>query len=297
VDIRIGRSGIAAIAAVALAAGVIGYRIMPSGGDEVPAIVPRGGSIAELEQRAASSPNDPGAWQELGFAHFGEGNFSEAVLAYARATEISPKSAVLWSSLGEARVMASTGDPMPAAALDAFRKSIELDPSDPRARYFLAVQKDLEGDHAGAIGDWLALLKDTPPSAPWESDLQRTIEQVGKINKIDVDERIAAAMTGRAMPAAPGDAAVPGPTQEQLAAASSIPPSAQQDMAEGMVERLAQRLKDDPSNVDGWIMLMRSYRTLGREADARAALRSAMAANPARADELRAAAASLGVTA
>ena len=66
-------------------------------------------------------------------------------------------------------------------------------------------------------------------------------------------------------------------------------------MAEGMVARLAAKVKTDPSNVDGWIMLMRSYRSLGRDGEAKAALTQALAANPSHAEELRTAAASLGV--
>jgi cytochrome c-type biogenesis protein CcmH len=66
-------------------------------------------------------------------------------------------------------------------------------------------------------------------------------------------------------------------------------------MAESMVARLAERLRDDPANVDGWVMLMRSYRTLGRDGEARKALADATAANPSRAGELRTAAASLGI--
>ena len=54
-----------------------------------------------------------------------------------------------------------------------------LDPQDPRARYFLAVKKDIDKDHEGAIAAWLDLLADSPPGAPWEADLVRTIEQVG----------------------------------------------------------------------------------------------------------------------
>ena len=139
----------------------------------------------------------PGHGRKLGFAQFDQGNYAEAVKAYAHATELSPRDAVLWSSLGEARVMASANDPMPPAALDAFRKAIALDRKDARARYFLAVQKDLQGDHQGAIADWLALLKDTPAGAPWDNDLQRTIEQVGKINKIEVASKIASATADR----------------------------------------------------------------------------------------------------
>jgi cytochrome c-type biogenesis protein CcmH len=89
--------------------------------------------------------------------------------------------------------------------------------------------------------------------------------------------------------------AIPGPSKEQLAAASSIPPSQQQAMAEGMVASLAAKMKANPGNVDGWLMLMRSYRQLGRDGQAKAALASAVAANPGRAEELRSAAASLGI--
>jgi cytochrome c-type biogenesis protein CcmH len=295
--IRIGRSGMAAIAAVAIAAGAIGYRIVTTNDSEAGTPMPTAsGSIADLQQHAQSAPNDAGAWQQLAYAQFDAGNYSEAVNAYEHATKASPGKAVLWSSLGEARVMASEHDPMPPAALEAFRKAVALDPKDPRARYFLAVDKDLKGDHKGALADWLALLKDTPAGAPWDSDLQRTIEQVGKINKIDVARQIAAATSDRPTRQPPtAGMAIPGPTQDQLAAASSIPPSQQQAMAEGMVASLAAKMKANPTNVDGWIMLMRSYRQLGRDGEARAALASAVAANPSRAEELRSAAATLGL--
>jgi cytochrome c-type biogenesis protein CcmH len=138
------------------------------------------------------------------------------------------------------------------------------------------------------------LLADTPPGAPWEADLRRTIEQVGTIYGIDVEERVAAVEADRP-DAPPSMAAIPGPTQDQLEAASSLRPDEQQEMAEGMVARLAGRLESQPGDVDGWIMLMRSYRTLGREAQARAALASAIAANPGERARLEAAAQALGV--
>src|SRR5690606_40261010 len=83
------------------------------------------------------------------------------------------------------------------------------------------------------------------------------------------------APTGSALAAA--TAAIPGPTREQLEAASALRPAEQQAMAEEMVARLAARLEREPGDVAGWVMLMRSYKTLGRDADARAALRRAVA--------------------
>ncbi len=253
-------------------------------------------SLAALEQRAQGAPADAKAWQELGFAYFQEGRFEDAARAYDKATGIDPGQALLWSALGEARVMASAKDPMPASALNAFKRALALDAKDPRARYFLAVKKDLGGDHAGALADWLALLADTPADAPWRTDLVRTIEQVGKINQVDVAPKIVAAQKDAPPPAAPMAArAIPGPSAQDLAAAGAIPPSQQRDMAEGMVARLEARLKAQPRNIEGWVMLMRSRATLGQPDKAAQALRDAVAANPSEAAELRRQAQILGV--
>ena len=292
---RIGGGGLAAIAALAIAAGAIGYRMLGDAGEDAGTSQPAD-PLAELERRANAEPGNAGAWQELGFAYFELERFADAATAYARATEADPDSAVLWSSLGEALVMASERDPMPPEALQAFRKAIALDSEDPRGRYFMAVEKDLAGDHEGALADWLALLADTPPGAPWEADLRRTIEQVGQINAIEVAGRIEAAEAFRPDSPPPAVAAIPGPTQEQLATASSLRPAEQQEMAEGMVARLAARLASEPADVDGWIMLMRSYQTLGREGEARNALRTALAANPRQRTRLEDAARALGIS-
>jgi cytochrome c-type biogenesis protein CcmH len=49
---------------------------------------------------------------------------------------------------------------------------------------------------------------------------------------------------------------------------------------EAMVATLAARLKADPSNGDGWIMLGRSYSSLSRHAEASAAYKNAVAHSP-----------------
>lgn len=253
-----------------------------------------GDPLSALEQRVKDNPDDGEAWAQLGSAHFNGGRFTDAVSAYEKATAALPKAAGLWSALGEARVMASERDPMPTQAAADFAKAASLDAKDPRARYFLAVKKDVDGDHQGAVNDWLALLADTPPGAPWETDLRRTIEQVSKINNTDSSARLAAVK--QPAPTLPVAArAIPGPSTADLQAAASIPPSEQRQMAEGMVSRLDARLKDNPKNVDGWIMLMRSRMSLAQPDKASQALKDAVAANPGQAEMLRQQAGILGV--
>jgi cytochrome c-type biogenesis protein CcmH len=294
-------------AALLLAAGSIGYNVYEGAGTgAAPAAAGAGEpSIAELRAAAEAAPGDAGPWSDLAFAHFQRGEFAEAAAAYRRAVGIAPDEAVLHSALGEALVMASERDPLPPEALAAFEKALVLDPSDPRARYFLAVKKDIDKDHEGAIAAWLDLLADTPAGAPWEADLVRTIEQVGAINKIDVAPRLAKVQESRT-PAllAPGSGSVAGaaaaptvrgPSAAEVAAAGALTPSQQREMAEGMVAQLEARLQAEPKNLDGWVMLMRSRMTLGEPAKAKAALDAAVKANPGEAAELRRQAAALGI--
>ena len=226
--------------------------------------------IASLEARLAKEPDNAEGWRMLGWSYFETRDLARAAAAYRRAAQVEPGNAENWSSLGEALQSATTT--VSPEAKQAFERALKLDPQDPRARYFLAVQKDLSGQHEAAIADWIALLRDTPAGAPWEADLRRTIQQVAEKQKIDVAGRMAA-------PAARGGgsvatAAIPGPTPEQLAAASSIPPSQQDEMVQGMVNRLAGRLKTNPRDADGWIRLMRARMALGEVDKASAALRT-----------------------
>lgn len=298
------------IGAVGIAAVSVGYNVLraPDAAKEpTPASSPMAqqpsdpdAAIRGLQDRVGANPSDAEGWQMLGWAYFEAGRHADAVRAYRHATKLAPGNATFWSSLGEAAVMASEHDPMPREASLAFDKAIALDPRDPRARYFLAVRKDLAKDHEGAIRDWLALLGDTPPGAPWEADLRRTIEQVGRINGIDVAGRLAAMKPRAPHPPMSGGmsvaaAAIPGPSREQMQAAAQLPKGQQDAMVETMVAGLEAKLRANPGNADGWIMLMRSRMTLGETAKASAAYAQARKANPAQAERLRDEARLLGV--
>ncbi len=237
-----------------------------------------GTAIAELEAKLKKNPKDAEGWRMLGWAFFQTERFAEAASAYGRATQLAPTKGEYWSSLGEALVLAGKGD-VPADAKAAFTKAVALDNKDPRARYFLGVSKDLAGDHKGAVDDWFALLADTPSGAPWEADVRKLISDVGARDKIEVASRFAALRP----PAAQGGslvatAAIPGPSPAEMRSAAALPKGQQDMMVQSMVEKLEGKLKANPANTNGWIMLMRSRMMLGETAKAGAALASARAA-------------------
>lgn len=295
---RLALFGAAALAIVAVGVGVSRNR-MPTEATPAPKAAASAqpdidSMISGLEAKLKANPNDAEGWRMLGWSFFETGRFAEAATAYRRATQLKPDNADYWSSLGEALVLAGSGD-VPKDASAAFKKALAIDAKDPRARYFLGVEQDMAGNHVQAIDTWIALLKDTPAGAPWEADVRKTVEQIAEREKIDVKARLAALR-----PAAPtGPAAalngIPGPSREQMAAASKLPPGAQEEMVRGMVDGLATKLEANPKQPDRWMMLIRSRMQLGQSREAAQALQQAIAANPGARGELVSAAKTLGV--
>ncbi|WP_417616994.1 tetratricopeptide repeat protein [Parasphingorhabdus sp.] len=260
--------------------------------------------IAGLEKKLQENPDDAESWRMLGWSYFETQKFAESATAMKRATTLDPDNPEYWSMLGEALVMASDGQQVPPDAAAAFRNALKHDAKDARARYFLAVQKDISGDHKGAINDWFVLLADTPADAPYAADIRRVIGQVAEKEGIDISARLA-----KAAPAAPtggittdgpavATAAIPGPSREQMKEAAALPPGQQEAMIANMVDGLDKRLQANPKDANGWIMLIRSRMQLGQTVQAKQALDRGLQAfknDGAEAKRIREAAAALGV--
>jgi len=101
-----------------------------------------------------------------------------------------------------------------------------------------------------------------------------------------------------AAPGAPGPGAAgpapsavavapPGPNANQVAAAAQMAPGERNSMIEGMVARLAQRMAENGSDVDGWLRLIRAYTVLGERDKALTAAANARTALAGDSDNLR----------
>jgi len=256
--------------------------------------------LTKLEAKAAANPGDVTGWRLLGGAYFQQQRFSEAARAFARAVALSPATAELHSAEGEALTQGAGGVVTPAAAT-AFRAARAADATDPRARYFLALETDQHGDHRGAIDAWVTLLNSAAPDAPWAPELRRFVMQAARDAKIDLAGRLHG-MPGTLAAAPPvlaGAANARGPDAGQVAAASGMTDAGRAAFIAGMVDNLAAKLKANPRDADGWIRLIRARQVMGDAAAAKAALangRAAFADTPARARQITDAAAAMGVT-
>jgi len=72
----------------------------------------------------------------------------------------------------------------------------------------------------------------------------------------------------------------PGPGAEDIAAAQQMTTQDRQEMIEGMVNGLAERLKEEPEDQEGWLRLARSMLVLQRREEAKEALASLLNQNP-----------------
>ncbi|MGI4877961.1 MAG: c-type cytochrome biogenesis protein CcmI [Janthinobacterium lividum] len=251
--------------------------------------------IAQLEARMAAQPGDPEGWRLLGWSYFQVQRFADSANAYARAVALNPRGEGYSSALGEALVQAANGIVTPAAS-QAFAAARALNPRDPRAQYFLAVLRYQRGDHKGAVDDWVRLLDEAPPGAPWAPQLRRFVEQTAAEAKIDLTGRLPVLA---ATPPVVAGAKATGPSAADVAKVAALPPTEQQAVIRGMVDQLAARLAASPRDADGWVRLIRARAVLGDTLGAKTALndgRRAFSDEPAVQKSLSEAAATLGVS-
>ena len=190
---------------------------------------------------------DPGnlaAWIELARQLQALGRYQEAADAWGRAVGLSEGNPIITGAYAVSLVEASGGT-VTAQAVAAFERSLAADPSDPRPRFYLALAQMQEGDAAGALAAWGDLLSESPADAPW-------------VQVVRDHMAMAAEMAGVPIPdIEPLPALAAGPRQlpdsDTAAAIAGLDAPDQRAAIEGMVERLAARLADNPGDIAGWL--------------------------------------------
>ncbi|MDX1540911.1 MAG: c-type cytochrome biogenesis protein CcmI, partial [Geminicoccaceae bacterium] len=348
----------------------------PEGQQNVPSVAEM---VGRLQQRVEEDPGDLDAWVRLGRAYEMTGDVAQAADAYRQAIEIDDELAPLHAAFAETSI-AAAGGVVTEAARAALDRALELDPSEPRARFYDGLALLQRGDRQAALDAWVGLARDSPADAPWLPVLEQRIGVLAGELDLDVAALLPDRPTAAARPAPPlppgpvaaepaplpsdpaaledealaltaalersprdwqgwirlarlrdaqgeseaaraalergaalyqgapfvlqqfqaavvdlGVGAPPatetggrrGPTADQMRQAAEMSPQEQQEMIRGMVEGLAARLEAEPDDLEGWLMLGRSWRVLGETAKSVAAFERALALLPEGAPERR----------
>jgi cytochrome c-type biogenesis protein CcmH len=214
-----------------------------------------GDAVAQIERHLAQNPNDGRGYEVVAPVYMQMGRYDDAVRSLSEAARLLGPTATRLSALGQARV-AQAGGVVTAAARADFDRAIALDSNDMRARFFLAIALEQDGNKAKSIDAFRAIAAQTDPASP-------------------IGEAVAAKI------------AELQPQTEAGAAIAAMPQNDQTKMIRAMVAGLAQKLETNPADIEGWLRLIRSYAVLGEKSEAEAAITKARTVFANNADMLR----------
>jgi cytochrome c-type biogenesis protein CcmH len=218
--------------------------------------------VTQVEQHLEKHPTDGRGWNVLAPVLQRLGRYDDAVRAYRNSLTYNGESAERRSDLGEA-LSAAAGGVVTAEAKAEFERAHALSADEPKANYFLGLAAEQDGRKDDAASIWRALLARAPTDAPWRPLVQSSLARVG------------------------GGGGAPALSDETIAAAKDMGEGDHGALIRAMVERLANRLKQNGDDVDGWLRLVRAYVVMGERDKARGALSDAREAVANDAERLR----------
>jgi cytochrome c-type biogenesis protein CcmH len=238
--------------------------------------------VARLLKRLEADPNNVDGWVLLGRTYLTIGKFEGALAAYRKAMEVGNRHPEIVTNYAEALVLSGKGQVGPEAQ-GLFEDITEDDPYNPRAGYYLGLGLAQRGNLKAALQAWVDLRAVSPPGSPWLEMVDLQIARAAKDLQVapwSVKPSAKALALAKTMPAPAAPAAMetpgatsarpsapsdqpPGPSAEDVKAASGMSAADRQTMIRAMVQRLADRLQENPDDLSGWQRLARAYEVLG----------------------------------
>ncbi len=218
--------------------------------------------VSQVEAHLARSPNDGTGWELIAPVYMRLGRFDDAVEARKKSLALKGETATRQADLGEAEV-AAANDVVTAEAKAAFERAVVLNSHEAKARYFLGLAAEQDGNMDEAASIWRTLLTEAPPNSPWTGFVRAALARASS---------------------AP---VAPGPNANDVAAAAKMGDDQRKEMIRGMVASLASRLHGNGADVEGWLQLVRAYNVLGDRDKARSAAADARRALADHPDEIK----------
>lgn len=223
-------------------------------------------ALVRIEAHLAANPTDGKGWGVLAPVYLRQGRYEDAARAFANAIRHDGPSAERHAGQGEAQILAA-GGVVTASARESLAAALALEPGNPRARFFMAMAQEQDGQTPQAIASFKALLADAPAGAPWTGAVRARLERLQ----------------------GGSDAA---------SAIARLPAGEREAAIRGMIDGLAARLAEGGGSLPEWSRLIRSQAVLGERAAAAKSLATArerLAADPAALGALDALRAELGL--
>ena len=206
--------------------------------------------LTQLRDTVAQRPDDLQGQALLAQHETNAGNFKAGYQAQQRVIELSGGNAPAeaYADLGEMMILAAGGYISPEAEV-ALREALDRDPRLGPARYYWGQMLAQIGRPDMAYRVWVDTLRDSAPGAPWAQAIRDQIDDLafraGVFN-------------------APDLSTAPGPSADDVAAASELTPQERQEMIQGMVNQLSDRLATEGGAPEEWARLIAALGVLGQ---------------------------------
>lgn len=215
--------------------------------------------IPRLQDHVAKNPIDIEGWAMLARSLMSEQRYQEAADAHNRiyglSGDLQDKADYTEALLLSNEMVISPN------ILTMFQDIHQQLPLDPRARFYIGLWSLQNDNPMQALQDWIDLHYLSEDGAPWIPALEEQINKAATESGIDINTIMISTSAQKLTTKMAIDQ--PGPSAEEIEAAQQMSEEDQNEMIRGMVQKLADRLAENPDDLQGWTKLERAYSVLG----------------------------------
>ena len=216
------------------------------------------------------------------------GSIEDEVNALEKSLSLSGGDARIKSQLAEALTRQADGQ-VTKAASNLISQALQTNPEDIRALYLRGLELFQKGEMGDAILAWQSTATLILPDSPLADTLRSDIAKAATSNGVDIPKIKFASLPKSNISDSGGNNALidvnPTLFEEQRSQFSNLSEIEQAQFIQQMVQRLSDRLEQQPENFYGWLQLANAHLSMQDVASASNALNSA--ANAVTSDEHR----------
>jgi len=134
--------------------------------------------VEGLAQRLAANPGDLEGWKRLGQSYLVLNEPSKSQQAYARAVALAPTDTDLLTAYANATLMVPGPIELPTQSVDALRRVLKTDASNPTALWFVGLAESQANHAPEAAALWKQLLTELQPDTSAYRAVQARIESL-----------------------------------------------------------------------------------------------------------------------
>jgi cytochrome c-type biogenesis protein CcmH len=181
--------------------------------------------IAAMVEALKKQPADPQGWAMLARAYAYEHQYQDAVRAYTKAMELTPRDARLLSDLADAMAM-TNGRRLDGEPMKLIERALQIDPKEIKALALAGTAAYDHQEYAKAVGYWERAIKAAPNDPEFARSLKSSLDEARQMAGLPAQPSSApeatAAASAKAAPAAEAASSSAGGVRGKVVLAAGL---------------------------------------------------------------------------